>query len=498
MARERLKRCIGLLLALSLIAGSLTEEALSLWLTPSRLRTTVGEEIPINSMFPQKMMRHVSVALQRSPEWTLHEFPGAIPVSPANATEQPGRLDISLRLLGWIPLKHIVVDVLPPMQLLAGGHSIGVLLHSQGVIIVGQAPITDEQGAKHYPGKDAGLQVGDVIHKVNGQPIKSDAELARAIDEAGRAGKKLEIETSRNGQTNQVTVEPIRCAETKRFRVGLYVRDRASGVGTLTFFEPKSKSYGALGHVINDADTNQRIDVAEGRIIPALVKSIQQGKRGAPGEKVGVFREEDPPFTGTIQHNTTVGIFGRLEGKLNNPHYPDPLPIALSAQVQEGPAEIITVVEGERLERFQIIIDRVMPHRTDGKGMIIRVTDPRLLTITGGIIQGMSGSPIIQNGKIVGAVTHVFINSPSTGYGVLIEKMLEEAGLWKPGNQQVGALPKRQGILFSKKGRWLSPRSASNFCVLDFFQRLSFRFKRKSDAFPHFLKNNRPDNLSSW
>ncbi|MZP28438.1 SpoIVB peptidase [Heliobacterium undosum] len=449
MARERLKRCIGLLLALSLIAGSLTEEALSLWLTPSRLRTTVGEEIPINSMFPQNMLRHVSLALQRSPEWTPHEFPGAIPVTPANATEQPGRLDINLRLLGWIPLKHIVVDVLPPMQLLAGGHSIGVLLHSQGVIIVGQAPITDEQGAKHYPGKDAGLQVGDVIHKVNGQPIKSDAELARAIDEAGRAGKKLEIETSRNGQTNKVTVEPVRCAETKRFRVGLYVRDRASGVGTLTFFEPKSKTYGALGHVINDADTNQRIDVAEGRIIPALVKSIQQGKRGAPGEKVGVFQEEDPPFTGTIQQNTTVGIFGRLEGKLNNPHYPDPLPIALSAQVQEGPAEIITVVEGDRLERFQIIIDRVMPHRTDGKGMVIRVTDPRLLNITGGIIQGMSGSPIVQNGKIVGAVTHVFINSPSTGYGVLIEKMLEEAGLWKPGNQQVGALPKRQGILSS-------------------------------------------------
>ncbi|MTV49318.1 SpoIVB peptidase [Heliobacillus mobilis] len=450
MSTERVKHVLGILLALLLVTGSLTDEALSLWFSPSQLRTTVGEEIPIQRMFSQNVLRHVTMDVQRSAVPNIHPSSQALSdeaanqftaVSPANATEEPGRLNLTLRFLGLIPMKNIVVDVLPPMQLLPGGHSIGVMLHSQGVIVVGQAPIIDEQGQKHYPGKDAGIQVGDTIFKVSGQPVKSDAELARIIDEAGQSGKKVDMELSRNGQMFQATVEPVRCGETKRHRIGLYVRDRASGVGTLTFYEPQSKTYGALGHVINDADTNQRIDVADGKIVPALVKSIQQGKRGAPGEKVGTFQEDNPAYTGNIQHNTTVGIFGRLEGNLENPHYPNVLPIALSAQVEEGPAEIITVVEGDKLERFQIVIDRIMPHRTDGKGLVIRVTDPRLLNITGGIIQGMSGSPIIQNGKIVGAVTHVFINQPSTGYGVLIEKMLEEAGLWKAGMQQVGTLP---------------------------------------------------------
>lgn len=458
MDRSRLKRLIGTLLALLLVSGSLTDEALSLWMTPSRLRTTVGDGIPIQRMFPEGLLRHITWDVHHvnlpsvqtlTPLVTEQEsLPGIIEVSTVTALNQPGRINLTLRFMGLIPVKNIVVDVLPSMELIAGGHSIGVMLQSQGVIVVGQAPIMDEQGDKQYPAKKAGIQVGDTIHKINGQMVKSEGELARIIDETGRKHKSLELECSRNGQVFHLTVNPVLCGETKRFRVGLYVRDRAAGVGTLTFFEPKTRTYGALGHVINDADTNQRIDVADGRIVPASVKSIQQGKRGAPGEKVGIFQEDHASFTGNIERNTTVGIFGRLEGHLTNAFYPKVLPIALSAQVVEGPAEIITVVEGERLEQFQIQIDRIMTHRSDGKGLIIRVTDPRLLSITGGIIQGMSGSPIIQNGKIVGAVTHVFINSPTTGYGVLIEKMLEEAGLWKSGNQQVGALLFRQGPYF--------------------------------------------------
>ncbi|KAB2951692.1 SpoIVB peptidase [Heliorestis acidaminivorans] len=465
MAKERIKQVTGILLALLLLTGSLTEEAQSIWSTPSKLRTTVGEEIPIDRMFPPSMLRHVTLemnrvespALQALTSWTDEghgqdvkrvNVSNVTEVNASNATEEPGRINVTLRLLGLIPLKNIIVDVLPPMELLPGGHSIGVMLHSEGVIVVGQAPITDGKGDKYYPAKVAGLQVGDVIHRINQKAVKSEADLARIIDELGRAKEKIEVEWSRNGKMNKTEIEPIICGETKRYRIGLFVRDRASGVGTLTFLDPKSKTYGALGHVINDADTNKRINVADGKIIPASIKSIHPGRKGAPGEKVGLFQEDKADFSGDIKRNTYVGIFGQLEGKLTNPFYPEPIPIALSAQVMQGPAEIITVVNGDKLERFQIQIDRIMPHRSDGKGLVIRVTDPRLLNLTGGIIQGMSGSPIIQNGRIVGAVTHVFINSPSTGYGCLVEQMLEEAGLWKKEQKEVGTLQKEQSPFF--------------------------------------------------
>ncbi|QGG46534.1 SpoIVB peptidase [Heliorestis convoluta] len=465
MAKERIKQLTGILLALLILTGSMTKEAQSIWSAPSKLRTTVGEEIPFDRMFPPSMMRHVTLEMNRIDMPALQALSGgddlvdyshqdgqegaSTVVTTDTATDEPGRISVTLRLLGLIPLKNIIVDVMPPLELLPGGHSIGVMLHSEGVIVVGQAPIADKKGEKHYPAKIAGLQVGDVIHRVDKKTVKSDADLARIIDEMGKSKGKLEIEWSRNGKMNKTEIEPILCDETKRYRIGLFVRDRASGVGTLTFLEPKSQTYGALGHVINDADTNKRIDVADGKIIPATIKSIHPGRKGSPGEKVGLFQEEDASFSGDIQRNTYVGIFGHLEGKLTNPFYPEPIPIALSAQVTQGPAEIITVINGDRLERFQIHIDRIMPHRSDGKGLVIRVTDPRLLNLTGGIIQGMSGSPIIQNGHIVGAVTHVFINSPSTGYGCLVEQMLEEAGLWKKEQKQVGTLPSKQSPSFN-------------------------------------------------
>ena len=208
--------------------------------------------------------------------------------------------------------------------------------------------------------------------------------------------------------------------------MGLFVRDEAAGVGTLSFVDPVSKLYGALGHVITDADTNQKIEVYNGKVIASTIYAIEKGKRGHPGEKIGSFIPNSV-FSGTIEKNTITGIFGRMSGQIENPYFKEAIPVGWETEIKVGPAKIYTVIQGEKIEEFEVNIDRVMHNRTDSKNMIIRVTDPRLLEATGGIIQGMSGSPIVQNGKLIGAVTHVFVNDSQRGYGVFIQNMLNDS-----------------------------------------------------------------------
>ena len=197
----------------------------------------------------------------------------------------------------------------------------------------------------------------------------------------------------------------------------------------MTFFHPQSKKYGALGHVISDMDTKKPIVVEDGQIVRSTVTSIEKGSNGDPGEKLARF-SSDREIVGNIQKNSPFGIFGVLNKELKNGIMDKPLPIALSHQVKEGPAKILTVVNDDRVEEFDIEIVSTIPQKFPAtKGMVIKVTDPKLLEKTGGIVQGMSGSPIIQDGKLIGAVTHVFVNDPTSGYGVHIEWMLNEAGI---------------------------------------------------------------------
>jgi stage IV sporulation protein B len=211
--------------------------------------------------------------------------------------------------------------------------------------------------------------------------------------------------------------------------MGLYIRDSAAGVGTLTFYEPESKKYGALGHVISDMDTGKPIAIGEGHVVQSSVTSIEKGRNGAPGEKYAIFRNEKVKL-GNIEKNTPFGIFGTMNQLPENALETTPIPIAFGEQVKAGPAEIYTVVDGQKVEKFKIEIVNVIPQKYPAtKGLILKVTDPVLLKKTGGIVQGMSGSPIIQDGKLVGAVTHVFVNDPTSGYGTYIEWMLQDAGI---------------------------------------------------------------------
>ena len=349
------------------------------------------------------------------------------------SAESLGSVNLEFRLFGVIPLRQLTVNVLPERKFIPGGHSIGIKLHSEGVLVVGHHAVQSENQAAS-PAKDAGIEVGDVILAIEGRKLQDANEVAEIIrDNSGK--KVLKFQIKRGDNVFTVNVEPIICMETKHPRVGLYVRDTAAGVGTLTFYDQETRIYGALGHVITDVDTNQPIMLRDGEIVKANIVNIKTAQRGYPGEKTGVFQEGDD-LIGNIEKNCQFGIFGRLtnigpvQGNINKA-----MPMALMSQVKPGPAEILTVLEGTAIERFDIEIERVYKQtRPSDKGMIIRITDERLVEATGGIVQGMSGSPIIQDGYLVGAVTHVFVNDPTRGYGIFLEWMVKESGLLGSGN----------------------------------------------------------------
>lgn len=338
-----------------------------------------------------------------------------------------GRANLKIKLFGKIPIRHLTVSVLPEKKVYPGGQSIGIKLRSEGVLVVGYNEVDGR-----YPAKESGIKKGDSIIAIDGIKIEGINQAAELISSNGKTGKNMSFTLKRD--ENQLTkeVSPIYCSNTNSYRIGLFIRDTAAGVGTLTFYDPATKKYGALGHVIVDIDTNTPIDISQGEIVKASIINIREGRRGHPGEKTGVFIEQKD-IIGSIYKNTDFGIFGTLEKMENkNDYNSSPIPIASSHQVEVGPAKILTVVKGDNVEEYDVEIQRIVNKNTpSNKGFIINITDKELIGKTGGIIQGMSGSPIIQNGKIIGAITHVFVNEPTKGYGIFIEWMLLESGVFE-------------------------------------------------------------------
>ncbi|MED3929662.1 SpoIVB peptidase [Priestia megaterium] len=343
------------------------------------------------------------------------------------AGNQVGKEELMLHLAG-IPVKRVDVQVLSDFKVIPGGQSIGVKLNSKGVLVVGYHQVDTAKGKKS-PGEIAGIQVGDMITKINGKTIEKMSDITPFIQQAGKTGEPLNLHILREKKQFDTKLYPLKDKQDYAYRIGLYIRDSAAGIGTMTFYDPKSKKYGALGHVISDMDTKKPIVVEDGQIVRSTVTSIEKGSNGVPGEKLARF-SEDRQIIGNITRNSPFGIFGKLSSTMENGIMDKAMPIALSHQVKEGPAKILTVVDDDQVEEFDIEIMSTIPQKFPAtKGMVIKITDPKLLKKTGGIVQGMSGSPIIQNGKVVGAVTHVFVNDPTSGYGVHIEWMLNEAGI---------------------------------------------------------------------
>ncbi|NWQ39940.1 SpoIVB peptidase [Bacillus sp. EB106-08-02-XG196] len=338
-----------------------------------------------------------------------------------------GKEEMLLEFAG-IPVKKVDVNVLKDFKVQPGGQSIGVKLNTVGVLVVGHHLVNTEDGKKS-PGEIAGIKIGDIITEIDGTKIEKMTDVAPFVQNAGQSGKALDMVISRESGKFTTKLTPLKDKGENSYKLGLYIRDSAAGIGTMTFVHPQSKKYGALGHVISDMDTKKPIVVEDGQIVRSTVTSIEKGSNGDPGEKLARF-SSDREIVGNITKNSPFGIFGVLNKELKNGILDKPLPIALSHQVKEGPAKILTVVNDDRVEEFEIEIVSTIPQKFPAtKGMVLKVTDPKLLEKTGGIVQGMSGSPIIQDGKLIGAVTHVFVNDPTSGYGVHIEWMLNEAGI---------------------------------------------------------------------
>ncbi|MHB8155963.1 MAG: SpoIVB peptidase [Desulfocucumaceae bacterium] len=333
-----------------------------------------------------------------------------------------------VKALITLPSLKTAVSSDKPIYVIPGGQSIGILMRSKGVIVVGISEITDGAGKCVKPAEKAGIRIGDLILSINGSAITDEFQLKKEIKRAG-SQEDIVLEIKREGKVSKVKVRAVVCSDTEQPRIGLFVRDSASGVGTLSFYHPESKTYGALGHIITDIDTAQGIELSDGRIMEANVKAIHRGNKGRPGEKIGML-VEDGSISGNIEKNTRVGIFGKISSIEENPFFKNSVPVALSSEIKKGSAEMYTVIEGSEIKSYSVEIQEVIfPWNNKGKGMVIRVTDPDLIKNTGGIIQGMSGSPIIQDGKLIGVITHVFINDPQKGYGVPAEWMLREIGI---------------------------------------------------------------------
>jgi len=351
-----------------------------------------------------------------------------------------GVVNLEMKLFGLIPVRRFAVSVFPKAEVVVGGHSIGVLLASRGVIVSDYSTVTDVYGRRLSPAKDAGVRPGDVIVEVDGVAVNTVEDIEREIN-APRVDdsfqRTVELTVIRNGQTLVIRVAPALCEVDelgvsrgrRLYRLGLYVRDSAAGVGTLTFYHPETGLYGALGHSITDTTGKLNLDVTDGQIVRAFITGVYYGTGGRPGEKMGTFSGTGD-ILGDIRRNTDCGIYGVASVPFTNPIYPDPIPVATVNEVKVGPAKMLTVVSGSTIEEFDVHIEKIhRQSKPDTKGLVIRVTDLQLISRTGGIVQGMSGSPIIQNGKLVGAVTHVFVSDPLSGYGILAEWMLLQAGI---------------------------------------------------------------------
>lgn len=314
-----------------------------------------------------------------------------------------------------------------PDKVIPGGQTIGVKLKSHGILVVGHHLVRTGTGAPLSPAEQSGLQRGDQIVTANEQTITSTQQFATIVQRAGQSNQPVQLTVKRASNTIHLSITPALDRTDNTYRLGVYIRNQAAGVGTLTFYDPKAHVYGALGHVVTDMDTREPIPVGDGQIVYSKVVSIEKGKRGLPGEKHAQFWNEDAPI-GTIEQNTPFGVFGDMQAQPDFGYTLKPISVASINEVKEGPAQIYTVLNGHKVEAFDITIRHVSHQSKPAlKGMVLRVTDPRLLAKTGGIVQGMSGSPIVQNGKLIGAVTHVLVNDPKSGYGCFAEWMLEDA-----------------------------------------------------------------------
>ena len=318
-------------------------------------------------------------------------------------------------LLCFLLIGGVLSPAASAQELTVGGQAVGIEIEAAGVLVAGVSRVQTAEGERS-PAADAGVEAGDFITAVNGAPLRDASALLEAVSASG--GGELRLSVLRGGRELTLSVSPA-CSADGAWMLGMWLRDRVSGVGTLTFYDPVSGVYGALGHGISDSETGAAVPLSAGSIREAEIVSVTKGSAGAPGELNGLT--EDTARLGSVERNCPSGIYGHLSGGGAGTTLE-------TGELRIGPAQILCTCEGREARQYAVEISRI--YREGGsEHVLLEVTDPALLALTGGIVQGMSGSPILQDGKLVGAVTHVFVNDPARGYGISIQDMLAAAGL---------------------------------------------------------------------
>lgn len=332
---------------------------------------------------------------------------------------QNGSYQIRCKWLGVLPLKTIKVHTVEKQEVLVSGSPVGIYMETKGVLVIDSGEITDREGIRRTPAEHI-IQSGDYICEIDGKVLTGKRQLMQLVRE--NQGEPMELQVIRHQETIKLEMTPVE-TEDGSYKLGIWVRDNIQGIGTLTYVEPDG-TFGALGHGISDADTGERLEISDGDLYRADILSIRKGTAGTPGELRGVINYREENRIGTICGNSQYGIRGQLEpGKYTESM--KKIPTGLKQEIQTGKAEIRCDI-GDGIREYQCEILEIDSNARDtNKCFVLRITDDDLLSRTGGIVQGMSGSPVLQNGKLIGAITHVFVNDPTKGYGIFIENMME-------------------------------------------------------------------------
>lgn len=332
---------------------------------------------------------------------------------------QNGSYQIHCKWLGVLPLKTIKVHTVEKQEVLVSGSPVGIYMETKGVLVIDSGEITDRDGIRRTPAEHI-IQSGDYICEIDGKVLTGKRQLMQLVRE--NQGEPMELQVIRHQETIKLEMTPVE-TEDGSYKLGIWVRDNIQGIGTLTYVEPNG-TFGALGHGISDADTGERLEISDGDLYRADILSIRKGTAGTPGELRGVINYREENRIGTICGNSQYGIRGQMEpGKYTESM--KKIPTGLKQEIQTGKAEIRCDI-GDGIREYQCEILEIDSNARDtNKCFVLRITDDDLLSRTGGIVQGMSGSPVLQNGKLIGAITHVFVNDPTKGYGIFIENMME-------------------------------------------------------------------------
>lgn len=322
--------------------------------------------------------------------------------------------NMKVKLLG-LPVKKVQLCFMPEKKVEVIGRTVGICVDTKGVLVLGVGQVRATDNKEYTPCKGL-LKSGDIIMSVNGEDVKNKEDLVRLVNR----DDMVYIKAIRKNEEINLNVTPIKSVDDNNYKLGLWVRDSTQGIGTITYYDRKNNSFGALGHPINDIDTGELMEIDGGEILDAHIEKAEKGKAGLPGALLG-----DINFNRTIGYidsNKNNGIFGHMCSDIKGIE----MPIGYKNDVKIGNGSIYVNTDGKFVEKYSIHIDSINKYNTsDTKNFVLTITDKRLLDMTGGIVQGMSGCPVVQNGKLVGAVTHVFVNDPTKGYGIFVENMLD-------------------------------------------------------------------------